>query len=274
MKLTRKLWRWLNRAQAGHPLYQRIITQAPYVLPWYMGCAIILLSPILLLPGIVFLSAVYGLRWAVQIASSIAHERESGMYDLLVTTPPGIIGVSRVVMSACLNRNETLEQTQAGGTWIMRGFFTIVLMLIAASVSPPIIPPDAYASGGLIIFIYLGTMAAAMYIDHVHSIVLAVEIGLWIPSYATRRLDAGAAAFIAYLVVQVSTFVITLLLGFTIAPAVFQMLALPAVISAILLPFIRLATFAGVREVIIHYLWGMVVRETQATPSEVEAMGL
>lgn len=243
-------------------------------MPWYMGCALILLSPFVLLPAIVFLSAVYGLRWTVQIASSIAHERESGMYDLLVTSPPGMLGVSRIIMSACLNRNETLEQTQAGGTWIMRGFFTIVLMLIAASVSPPIIPTDAYASGGLIIFIYLATMAAAMYIDHIHSIVLAVEIGMWIPSYATRRLDAGAAAFIAYLVVQISTFVITLLVGFTIAPEVFHALALPAVVSAILLPFIRLAVFAGVREIIIHYLWQLVVRETQATPSEVEAMGV
>lgn len=243
-------------------------------MPWYMGCVLILLSPIVLLPAIVFLSAVYGLRWTVQIASSIAHERESGMYELLVTSPPGMLGISRMIMSACLNRNETLDQTQAVGTWVMRGFFTIVLMLIAASVSPPIIPSDAYASGGLIIFIYLSTMAVAMVIDHIHSIVLAVEIGIWIPSYATRRLDAGAAAFIAYLLVQVSTFLVTLLVGFTIAPGVFQALALPAVASAILLPFIRLAIFTGIREVIIRYLWQLVVRETQATPSEVEAMGM
>lgn len=243
-------------------------------MPWYMGCALILLSPIVLLPAIVFLSAVYGLRWSVQIASSIAHERESGMYDLLVSSPPGMLGISRIIMSACLNRNETLEQTQAAGTWVMRGFFTIVLMLIAASVSPPIIPIDAYASGGLIIFIYLSTMAAAMFIDHIHSIVLAVEIGIWIPSYATRRLDAGAAAFIAYLVVQISTFVITLLIGFTIAPTLFQAVAMPAVANAILLPFIRLGVFTGVREIFIRYLWLMVVRETQATPSEVEAMGM
>lgn len=108
----------------------------PYIMPWYMGCVLILLSPIVLLPAIVFLSAVYGLRWTVQIASSIAHERESGMYELLVTSPPGMLGISRMIMSACLNRNETLDQTQAAGTWVMRGFFTIVLMLIAASVSP------------------------------------------------------------------------------------------------------------------------------------------
>jgi len=260
----------MKRPLTGHPLYQRIITQPPYIMPWYMGCVLILFSPFLLLPGIVFLSAVYGLRWAVQIASSIANEKESGIYDLLVATPPGVLGIGRIVMSACLHRNESLEQTEAAGTWLMRGFFTIVVMLIAASINPGIIPQKADIAGGLIVLVYIGTMALAVYIDHLHSIVLSAEIGILVPIYATKRLDAGATAFGVYLIIQISTFVLTLLVGFTIAPALLQFLGLSAIFNAFALPVIRLAIFACSRELIVHYLWKVLVRETDATPSEVE----
>ncbi|MBA3872800.1 MAG: hypothetical protein H0X30_27010 [Anaerolineae bacterium] len=260
----------MKKPLTGHPLYQRIIAQPPYIMPWYMGCVLILFSPFLLLPGIVFLSAVYGLRWAVQIASGLADEREAGMYDLLVITPPGALGIGRLVMSACLHRNESLEQTEAIGTWMMRGFFTVVLMLIAASVSPSIIPPDAALFGGVIVGVYFLTMGLAMYIDHVQSIVLAAEIGILIPTYATRRLDASAAAFIIYLVIQVVTFMLTLLIGFAIAPKVLELFQVSGVVSAFVLPVIRLLVFAGSREVIIHYVWRVLVRETDTTSSEVE----
>ncbi len=254
----------------GHPLYQRIIRHPPFIMPWYMGCVLILLSPFVLLPAIVFLSAVYGLRWSVQIADSIAKERENGMYDLLVVSPPGILGISRTIMSACLNRNDSLEQIEAAGTWFMRGILTVILMLLAASVSPSIIPAGAQIAGGLIIAVYLATMGLAIYIEHLQSIVIAVEIGIWIPSYATRRLDASAAAFMAYLVIQVASFLLTLVVGFSIAPALLQALNTGSVLSAIALPFIRLVIFVGSREFIIRKLWQAVVRETQATPSEVE----
>ena len=192
------------------------------------------------------------------------------MYDLLVITPAGALGIGRLVMSACINRNESLEQTEAAGTWIMRGFFTVVLMLIAASLSPSIIPSNAELFGGLIVAVYLLTMGLAMYIDHLQSIVLAAEIGILVPNYATRRLDASAAAFILYLVVQVATFMLTLLLGFTIAPKVLEVFQVSAIVSAFALPVARLALFVGSREVIIRYLWRTLVRETDATPSEVE----
>jgi hypothetical protein len=268
--LTWTLWGWIRKPVTGHPLYQRIITQPPYIMPWYMGCVLILFSPFLLLPAIVFLSAVYGLRWAVQIASSLAQEGESGMYDLLVITPAGALGIGRIVMSACIHRNESLEQTDAAGTWIMRGFFTVVLMLIAASLSPSIIPDNAELFGGLIVAVYLLTMGLAMYIDHLQSIVLGAEVGMLVPSYATRRLDASAAAFILYLVIQVVTFMLTLLLGFTIAPKILEIFQVSSILSAFTLPVIRLTLFAGSREVIIGYLWKTLVRQTAATPSEVE----
>lgn len=240
-------------------------------MPWYLGCVLILISPLLLLPAMVFLSGVYGLRWAMQIASHIANERELGMYELLAISPSGRLGINRVIVSACLYRNESLEQVQAGGAWMMRGFFTLVFMLIGASVTGNFIPEDVTApAGAVIILIYLFTMAAAVYADHLQSIVLAVLVGMLIPNFITRRIDAGAGAFIGYLMVQVVTYAITLVIGFAAVPRLLEFSQTSDVFNAILLPFIRLAVFVVSREIIIWRLWEVVVRENNAMPSELE----
>lgn len=272
MLLTWKLWRWLKKPLVGHPLYQRIVTNPPFIMPWYLGCVLILISPLLLLPAMVFLSAVYGLRWAMQIASHIAHEREFGMYELLAISPPGRLGINRTIISACLYRNESLEQVQAAGAWMMRGFFTLVFMLIGASITGNFIPEDVTApAGAVIILIYLFTMAAAVYVDHLQSIVLAVLVGMLIPAYATRRIDAGAGAFIGYLTVQIVTYAITLIMGFVMVPRLLEFGQATEVVSAVILPIVRFAIFAVSREIIVWRLWETIVRESNVMPSELEA---
>jgi hypothetical protein len=261
----------LKKPLVGHPLYQRIVTNPPFIMPWYLGCALIVISPLLLLPAMVFLSAVYGLRWAMQIASHIAHEREFGMYELLALSPPGRLGINRTIISACLYRNESLEQVQAAGAWMMRGFFTLVFMLIGASLTGNFIPEDVTApAGAVIILIYLFTMAAAVYVDHLQSIVLAVLVGMLIPTYTTRRIDAGAGAFIGYLTLQVVTYAITLIIGFVVAPRLLEFGQVAEAVRAVILPVARLAIFVVSREAVIWQLWRAVVRENNAMSSELE----
>jgi len=271
--MTWKLWRWVQTPVVRHPLYQRIVTMPQVIMPWYVGCAFIVLSPIILLPGMVFLSGVYGIRWAVQIAGSIAYERENGMYELLVLTPAGRIGINRAIMSANLFRNESFEQLQSLGAWVIRGFFTLTLMMIATSTMGIINPVDGESAlAQVVVPLYLVTMGAAIYIDHVQSIVLAVVVGMLVPTFTTRRIDAGAAALILYLVCQVCTYVLTLLIGFNVAPYWLEGMGVSAMTQALILPFIRLVVFAASREGCIYYFWRVIVREMNTTPSEVQIM--
>src|SRR5262245_42171716 len=121
--LTWKLWRGLKKPISRHPLFQRIMAAPPQDMPWYITCAVIVVAPFLILPAIVFLSAVYGLRWAMNIAGAIAREREAGMYELVSLTPAGAFGSSRAIVAACLHRNESLSQIQSVGAWVMRMAF-------------------------------------------------------------------------------------------------------------------------------------------------------
>jgi hypothetical protein len=272
--LSWRLWRRLNRSLPGHPVYQRVILQQPQPMPWYTGCAIIVAAPFVLLPAFIFMSAVYGLRWVVQIAGAIAHEREMGMYELLALTPMGGFGISWAITSAYLHRNESLEQIQSAGAWLMRAFFTLIVMLSAASLATTsVIPENADpALGQIIIPLYLITIALAVYIDHIQSVALACIVGMLTPIYAQRRTDAGAAAFGIYLLFQIITYALTLFLGFSLIPAVLEGLRLSAFALTFALPVIRLSVFWGIREAMIQQLWDRLVRETNAALSEVQSM--
>jgi hypothetical protein len=271
MLLTWTLWRGLKKPAGQHPLFQRVLTAPPQMIPWYLACGLIVTAPFLLLPALVFMSAVYGLRWAVMIATAIAREQESGMYELTALTPPGALGSSRAIMTACLYRNESLAQIQSLGAWALRLSFGIVLMLSLETFSTPIIRYDVDPFLGQIITpLYLMTLGIAVYLDHVQSIVIAELVGMLIPVYVRRRQDAGISAGAAYAVLQVGSYALTLVFGFALLSPLLDALPIAPQARTLVLPFLRLAIFYGVREIIIGWLWRTLVRETNAAASEIE----
>jgi hypothetical protein len=271
--LTWKLWRGLKKPAPRHPLFQRIMSAPPQDMPWYITCGIILVAPFLLLPAIVFLSAVYGLRWAMTIAGTIAREREVGMYELISLTPAGLLGSSRAIMAACMHRNESLAQIQSVGAWVMRMAFGLVLMLSTEMLSTPIIRYDVDPLLGQVITpIYLLMLGAAVYIDHVQSIVVSELVGMLMPIYTRRRTDAALSAGAVYLLVQTACYTLTLLLGFVVLSPVMEVLPILPQLRTILLPFLRVAIFYSIREGIIRVLWRRLVHETNAAVSEMDFM--
>ena len=73
-------------------------------------------------------------------------------------------------------------------------------------------------------------MVAAIYIDHVQSIVIALLVGMGLPAFAPRRLDASMGALLSYLLLQVAAYVVIVLIGFTLQ----QISALCAMAAAVL----------------------------------------
>jgi hypothetical protein len=271
--LTWKLWRGLKKPAARNPLFQRIMTAPPQSMPWYLTCAVIIAAPFLLLPAIVFLSAVYGLRWAVMIAGAIAREREVGMFELTSLTPAGAFGSSRAIMAACLHRNESLAQIQSVGAWVMRMAFGLMLMMSLEGITAPIIRYDVDPLLGQIITpLYIAMLGAAVYIDHVQSIVVAELVGMLIPIYARRRTDAALGAAVVYLLLQMASYALTLLLGFVLLSPVIDGLPIVPQSRTIILPFLRLLIFYSTREVVIRLLWRALTRETNAAASEMDFM--
>ena len=137
--LTWKLWRGLRQPPFKHPLYQEVIGRPAAPMAASLGCVVVLIAPFVLLPALLFLSTAYGLRWAMQIASTIAREHETRRYELVALSPEGAFGVSRAIMSAYVQRNESLAQIQTVGAWVLRLAFMLTIMRALTSLSTPIL---------------------------------------------------------------------------------------------------------------------------------------
>lgn len=240
---------------------------------WALACAVILVAPFLLLPGLLFMSAIYALRWAVQIASIIAREREAGTYDLVALSPSGPLGCNRAISAACLHRHESLEQIQSPGAWIMRLAFNLILVVSVASFTEPILK-EQYGEqlNAFIALLYLGTMTLAIVIDHVQSVVAGSLIGMLTPHYVQGRMDAGFLAFAGFVGVQLVTYVVTLLAGFRMLPDVLLAFGAAPLFVTLALPIARLALFYLVREFLIQVLWRALLNELNVTTAELDFM--
>lgn len=267
--LTWKLWRGLKAPPIHHPLFRRIMVAPLRPTPWYVGCAVIMVAPFLLLPAILFTSAFYSLRWAITIGSTIARERETGMFDLVSLATDGGIGASWAICTAAIHRNQSLQQIQSPMSWVVRLGFTLLLLASLGNFVEPLVPGDAdMAMQTLIPLLYLSTLAGALYIDHMQSVAMGSLIGMLMPTYTRSRVDAGIGALIVFLLLQIVTYVFTLLIGFSLVPAVFRNLEVAPVTGAVALPILRLAIFYAIREGMIAGLWRILVERLNIAASE------
>lgn len=267
--LTWKLWRGLKAPPTGHPLFQRIMAAPLRPTPWYVGCAIILLAPLLLLPAILFTSAFYSLRWAINISSMIARERETGMFDLVALSMTGAIGASWAIGTASIHRNQSLQQIQSPMSWVVRFGFTLLLLASLVNFVVPLMPSGTFIGIQTVIpVLYLLTLALGLYVDHVQSVALGALVGMLIPTYTRSRIDAGVGALIGFLLLQVITYALTLLIGFVLIPGLFPVFGNEPLIAAIALPLLRLLIFYAIREGIIVMVWRVLVERLNIAASE------
>jgi hypothetical protein len=271
-----RLWRQISR-QAEHilenPAHRRIIGRVAPPLPFALECAMLLLVPLIMLPALLFTTAVYGMRWTMLISQSIARERTSGRFDLLALIPNGAFGSAWILACGAIQRTGMLTVLETPFAWLLRAF----LMLVAFTTfegfavnNPLASQPDAILSA---IFTFI-LLILALLVDHAHSVGLATLIGLLAPTYTTRTADAGLLALTVYTALQLTTYAITGIIGFALLPDIFAALNAPLPLTVLLLPILRVTILYSLREVIILYLWTLVQQQYNAAKQDVHAVDL
>jgi hypothetical protein len=270
-----KLWRQISRG-AQHPpenpAHRRLIGTAPPPMPFALECAMLLMVPVIMLPALVFTTAVYGLRWVALISQTIAREQTSGRFDLLALTPGGGFGTAWMLACGAIQRTGMLYVLETPFAWLLRGFLMLIVFTATTlfAVTGPLASPPILLG---LIFTYV-LLIVALVIDHAHSVGLAVLVGLLAPAYTTRTADAGLLALTTYTMLQLTTYAITGLVGFALLPDIFTALNVSPPVMLILLPLLRVAILLAIREVLITYLWTLVQQQYQAEPQDVGAVDL
>src|SRR5262249_53321969 len=120
-----------------------------------------------------------------------------------------------------------------------------------------------------VMLVHVATLICLIYIDHIQSIVLGSLIGMLIPSFAQRRIDAQLSTFGVYLLLQMLSYLAAWLIGLVILPAIYDEAANG--LAQICLAISQIVVFYSIREAIITILWHRLVERLNLTPTE-EAM--
>jgi hypothetical protein len=222
---------------------------------------------------LIFNGSIYTAVWAMDIGGIIARERERSTYDVYCMAPEGALGVNWAVCTGYLQRYERLEQLRG-----LVGRLLLVLVGVVALVTFFIVTnagntsPFAQAERdrAYLTLIHMGTIVAALYIDHAHSIILGCLVGMLMPTYLQGHLDTRFGTIGVYLLMQLGTYVLTWLIALLALPAAFG--PAPIWLARAALAVLQLAVFYAVREVIIQVLWRKLLEQLNVAPAELDAM--
>jgi hypothetical protein len=144
--------------------------------------------------------------------------------------------------------------------WFSRIFFLSLLLFCALlSLADP--RSSAFIGNplwGIIISVEITLVTAfAFHIDDIHSTVIGSLVGVIVPIFARTRLDARAAAFSLFLLLQIGTYALVWLIGFNLMPQFNASLNIGFFGEIVLLPIEQLIVFFTVREGIARVLWGV-----------------
>ncbi|MFN8373549.1 MAG: hypothetical protein U0694_11835 [Anaerolineae bacterium] len=293
-----QLWQALQRPPINHPLFKqtagveriskRLLLFAEGLAPATLGTGAILCAAMWFLPYLTVLAqlfivwgvaplafimvngTLFGGIWAATIGKTIAAEYTRKRYELLCLSPSGTLMTNWAICTACLHRNQVFHFLYSQRNTIM--FNVIIpasaLLVLGFTLSAP--PPRGEV---LMINLVAYTCAiVAFFGDYVYSMVLCSLAGMLSPSLARNSLNAPLWAMGIFLIFQVSSYLVVLVIDLVALPLLFGSLQIHGVYSDVSLALIRLTVLFAVREMVVRYLWQLLQRRLNIEAPELLTM--
>jgi hypothetical protein len=251
-----------------------VIRTLKFTAIYFMACMLLTLAwplflskPLLsLLLAAAAANTFYSMIWAARIGSAIAREREIATYDLICLIPAGALGAGWALSSAHLHRSSLFRMLRllmhSLAAALMGALLTTIpVMLTLASGSP--------ASYGLFLLLDYGVAAAAaFYLDHIQSLTLAYLIGMTTAAMAQNRINAQLWAVSGFLLLQMLTYLFTLIIALVLLPMPQAPLHMSDIALRAVTPLLWLASFYTLREILIRLMWRILARQFNASPTD------
>lgn len=284
--MTLKLWRALNDPPATHPIFvrtvllprvvkRRTVSSAGVVIGFitsmseFMPTILIFLMPIILAGC----GLIYGLDCAVRVSQGITLEHKNKTYPLLSVCPQGALAVCWAMCTSLLYQHQQFRQLHEIMRLSARIAFAIIgvilvlfiglsIMVIVSSsrLAMPIVTP--ILNGGAVVML--------IYSEYVQSTVIGCLVGLLIPTFAHGLMDSFLYAPVVFLLIKVGSYAISLLVGFNLLDRVYQQMGMQSGLMDILLTLARVIIVVVVQDVVIRFLWRMMVKQTDTVAEDVE----
>lgn len=284
---TWKIWRALHNPPALHPVFKRVVllpvaTDNQQHVGWasltihlvlglgqYQPTVLLLLMPFILL----FTGITYGIDCAIRVGNAIAKEHENDTFNLLSLSPSGALGASWAMCTSSLYHNRDFDRFHT----IMRGTITIAIITVILIASMLIVGRSEQFTRAsqptlptVIHLVDLTVVMLALYFEYMQSAIVGSLIGMFVPTYTHNRVDTRVYTFGGFLLLQITTYFLTYLIGFVILPDLYQRLQIIGQETEMSLSVLRLGVFFIIREIMITVLWRALVERLNARPSELE----
>jgi hypothetical protein len=271
--ITRELWHGLNNALPRHPLlwyplrHQDTHRGNPNF--WIefipsMMLVVAVVGALLLwaaygippLTLILLLDAYAGVVVTRGVTAAMHRARERGLLELMGVTPSGQMGAVWALMTRYLRRDPTLAGLHQAASWLhvtwlfaLLPFGALVMITLCGSASISqtefglIFNQPLALLNGIVIF-------GVMIMDYLAALVAGALTGMIVPAYAPARTDLAFLAPIAFLGVQVATYVLLLLVHLVLI----SVLSVPGWLSGWSSSVAFLVAYIGVREATLWVL--------------------
>jgi hypothetical protein len=208
--------------------------------------------------------------WAASITHALVRERQTHTYDLLCAAPDGMLGTNWAIASGCLHQGGVFSALRAvmiaalllGG--LVLGLLLLVTIVLVLRANP---------AGTIIVAIRticdIVVILILFYAHFVQSVVLAVLVGVFVPTQLQNRIDAPWVAFLFTAALQVGTALIFYLFLMLVGP-VMGMLTPETPLPYVGVPFVFLLFFIVMRDAVTLWLWESITFRLNADSKERE----
>jgi hypothetical protein len=278
--LTWQLWDVLNKPPVLHPLFQRLDiekgrgTWEQVRMMLWLGTAALTLVLLMVFPMIFFALLLAGpiiyailntvfftALWVMDIAGTIAREMNRHTYDLECMMPVGRLCTNWIIATGRLHfRSALVRSMMEVGSVVQLLLFVLMFVSIGMLVTRSGREQIQLFVGMSILLVIMGYL----YLDHIQSVITGICVSL-ITGQQTRTIgDARLWSLVCFMALQLAWYLGVLLTIVFVVPLLAQILPLAGTPFSALLPWVVLLLSAGLRELLIRFLWHWVITRSNA----------
>jgi hypothetical protein len=240
-----------------------------FISAWLLGIMIIIGLGLLLAFG----GGFYGLVTVYAVSQAVTRHRARGYYELMLMTPPGVLGIQWAISAYALQRSELLVLMRG----LMHRLYIGVFMLIGlvfifsmVAMSQPLTKyaPNVFAESVAPELVSAFCLALVHYLDFTRSGLVGALFGMLIPTFTEGRRETVYIAIALYVLLQILFYMACWIIGFETLRNLLTLAGMP---SNTLHNLVRLILMILIREIILFGLWRWLLWRLNVQPAESRA---